>query len=91
MRINDALVKSDDYAAVRMGIMVGPDLLNDYAHRCGVTTDIPPYPSSYLGACEMSLNELTGIYATFADHGVCVHQHIVTQVLDDKDRVLYQL
>lgn len=89
MRINDALVKSDDYSAVRMGIIVGPDLLNDYAHRCGVTGDIPPYPSSYLGACEMSLDELTGIYATFADHGVCVRQHIVTRVLDDKDRVLY--
>jgi penicillin-binding protein 1A len=90
MRINDALVTSDDYAAVRMGAIVGPDLLNDYAHRCGVTTDIPPYPSSYLGACEMSLNELTGIYATFADHGVCVRQHIVTQVLDDRDHVLYR-
>ena len=90
LRINDALVRSDDYSAERMGDIVGPALLNDYAHRCGVTSDIPPYRSSYLGACDLSLNELTGIYATFADQGVCVHQHIVVQVRDDKDHVIYQ-
>jgi len=90
IRINDALVRSDDPAAVRMGIIIGPDLLNSYAHRCGVTTDLPPYPSSYLGACDLSLNELTGIYATFADQGIWVRQHIVVQVKDEKDRVIYQ-
>jgi penicillin-binding protein 1A len=90
IRINDALVHSDDYAAMRMGIILGPELLNSYAHQCGVTTDIPPYPSSYLGACDLSLNELTGIYATFADEGVWVRQHIVVQVKDGKDRVIYQ-
>jgi len=90
IRINDALVRSDDPAAVRMGIIIGPDLLNTYAHRCGVTTDIPPYPSSYLGACDLSLNELTGIFATFADQGDWVRQHIVVQVKDEKDNIIYQ-
>jgi penicillin-binding protein 1A len=90
IRINDALVHSDDYAAVRMGIIIGPDLFNSYAHQCGVTSDLPPYPSSYLGACDLSLNELTGIYATFANQGVWVRQHIVVQVKDERDRVIYQ-
>ncbi len=90
MRVNDALVKSDDYAAPRMGEIIGYDLLNNYAHSCGVTTLIPPYRSSFLGACDLSLNELTGIYATFANQGVWVRQHIVVQVRDDKDRVIYQ-
>jgi penicillin-binding protein 1A len=90
MRINDALTRSDDYAAPRMGEIIGYDLLNDYARRCGVTTAIPPYRSSFLGACDLSLNELTGIYATFANQGVWVKQHIVVQVRDDKDRVLYE-
>ena len=90
IRINDALVQSDNYAARRMGEVVGFPLLNDYAHRCGVTTDIPAFPASYLGACNLSLNELTGIYATFAGGGVWTKQHIVLRVLDDKDRVIYQ-
>jgi penicillin-binding protein 1A len=90
IRVNDALVHSDNYAASRMGRIIGPELLNTYAHNCGVTTDIPPYPSSYLGACDISLNELTGIYATLADNGEWVKQHIVVRVLDDKKRVLYQ-
>jgi penicillin-binding protein 1A len=89
IRINDALVRSDDPAAVRMGIIVGPELLDSYAHQCGVTTDIPAFPSSYLGACDISLNELTGIYATFADQGVWVRQHIVVQVLDERGQVIY--
>lgn len=90
LRINDALVRSDDYAAERMGVLVGPDLLNTYAHRCGITTDIPPYRASYLGAFEVSLDELTGVFATFLDQGIQVKQHIVVQVLDDKDRVIYK-
>ncbi len=89
-RINDALVRSDDPAAVRMGIIIGPELLNTYAHRCGVTSDIPPYPSSYLGACDISLNELTGVYATFANQGIWVRQHIVVQVKDENNNVIYQ-
>ncbi len=90
LRVNDALVHSDNYAAERMGTIVGPDLLNSYAHQCGITTDIPPYPSSYLGACDLSLAELTGMYAVFANNGAWVKQHIVVQVRDDRDRVLYQ-
>jgi penicillin-binding protein 1A len=90
IRVNDALVKSDDPAAVRMGIIIGPDLLNSYAHQCGVTTDIPAFPSSYLGACDISLDELVGIYATFANQGTWVKQHIVIQVRDQDDNILYQ-
>lgn len=90
IRVNDALVHSDNYAARRMGDVVGFSLLNDYAHRCGVTTDIPPFPSSYLGACNLSLNELTGVYATFANKGVWVKQHIVVQVRDNRDRIIYR-
>ena len=90
MRINDALVKSDDYAAPRMGEIVGYDLLNSYAHQCGVTTDIPAFRSSFLGAFDLSLNELTGIYATFENQGVWVKQHLVIQVRDEHDRIIYQ-
>jgi penicillin-binding protein 1A len=89
IRVNDALVKSDDPAAVRMGIIIGPELLNKYARDCGVTTDIPAYPSSYLGACSISLNEMVGIYGVFADEGQWVKQHIIIQVRDQDDNILY--
>ena len=90
IRINDALVKSDDPSAVRMGITIGPDLLNHYARACGVTSEIPAYPSSYLGACTISLNEMVGIYGTFANQGQWVKQHIIVQVRDQDDNVLYK-
>jgi penicillin-binding protein 1A len=89
IRVNDALVKSDDPAAVRMGIIIGPELFNQYARACGVTSDIPAYPSSYLGACSISLNEMVGIYGVFADEGQWVKQHIIIQVRDQDDNILY--
>jgi penicillin-binding protein 1A len=73
-----------------MGEVVGYDLLNSYAHQCGVTTDIPSFRSSFLGAFDLSLSELTGVYATFANQGVWVKQHIVIQVRDEHDRIIYQ-
>ena len=90
IHVNDALVRSDNYAAMRMGLIVGPDQLNAYAKRCGITTDIPPLPSSYLGACDVSLNELTGVFATLANQGTWWQQHIVTKVLDDRNQVILE-
>ena len=90
IRVNDALVKSDDPSAVRMGIIIGPELLNQYAKACGVTSDIPAYPSSYLGACTISLNEMVGIYGVFADQGQWVKQHLIVEVRDQDDNVLYK-
>ncbi|MEI9999651.1 MAG: penicillin-binding transpeptidase domain-containing protein [Verrucomicrobiota bacterium] len=90
LRVNDALVKSDDPSAVRMGIILGPDLVADYARRCGVTSDIPPYPSSYLGACQISLNEAHRHLRDLRQPGRVVKQHLVVQVRDENDNVLYQ-
>jgi penicillin-binding protein 1A len=90
IRVNDALVKSDDPAAVRMGIIVGPDLFTKYARACGITSDIPAYPSSYLGACSISLDEMVGMYSVFNNDGKWVKQHIIVQVQDQDGNILYK-
>ncbi len=89
IRINDALVHSDNYAAVRVGKSVGPELFLYYAQQCGIHSGIPPYPSSYLGACEVTLADLTEVYATLANQGVHQKPFLVVSVRDQQGTELY--
>lgn len=89
LRVNDAIVKSDNYAAVRAGNLVGPELFVYYAQQAGIESGIPPFPSSYIGACQLTLAELTGLYATFANGGVWNKPYLITEVQDEHGQVLY--
>lgn len=90
IRINDAIVKSDNYAAVRMGHFVGPEKLASYSQQCGIESAIPPVPSSYLGSCDVALSELVQLYGVFAHQGVWNKPYIVTEVVDDRGKVLFR-
>lgn len=90
LRINDAIVKSDNYAAVRAGNLVGPELFVYYAQQAGIESGIPPFPSSYIGACQLTLAELTGLYSTFANGGVWNKPYLITEVQDEHGQVLYR-
>lgn len=90
LRVNDAIVKSDNYAAVRMGNMVGPELFVYYAQQAGIQSGIPPFQSSYIGACQLTLAEMTGLYATFANGGVWNKPYLITEVRDENDMVIYR-
>jgi len=66
--------------------LVGFSTANSYAHQCEVTSYIPPYPSSYL-SLRFKSQRIDRIYATLANQGIWVKQHIVVKLKDDKDRV----
>ncbi len=90
LRVNDAIVKSDNYAAVRAGNLVGPELFVYYAQQAGIQSGIPPFPSSYIGACQLTLAEMTGLYAMFANGGVWNRPYLITEVQDENGQVLYR-
>jgi penicillin-binding protein 1A len=90
LRVNDAIVKSDNFAAVRAGELIGPELFVYYAQQAGVQSGIPPFPSSYIGACQLTLAELTGLYATFANGGVWNKPYLITEVRSETGKVLYK-
>lgn len=89
IRINDAIVDSDNYAAMRMGLTIGLPALNSYAKNCGVTTELGPDASAFLGSSGLNLLELTEIYQTLANEGVWVRPHFIIEVRNSKDEVLY--
>ncbi|MEM1059696.1 MAG: transglycosylase domain-containing protein [Verrucomicrobiota bacterium] len=90
IRINEALVKSDNYAAVRVGNFIGPESFVYYAQQAGIRSSIPPYQSSYLGACDLSVAEMTTVYATLINGGVWEEPHIVNEVRTNDETVLYR-
>ncbi len=86
--IQRALELSINVPAVKTWMMVGGDRVIDFARRCGVTAEIPRYPSTSLGSAGVSPMEMTGAYNVFANQGVYVKPRMVRKIVDQTDRVL---
>ncbi len=83
-----ALELSINVPAVKTYMMVGADRIVDFTKRCGVTADLPPYPSLALGAAGVSPLEMTAAYNVFVNHGVYSKPHFVSRITDRNERVL---
>src|SRR5437667_6000489 len=68
--------------------MIGADHVVDVVRRCGVTSDVPKYPSTALGAAGVAPIEMTAAYNVFANQGVYVKPRLVRRIVDQTDRVL---
>ena len=86
--IQRATELSINVPAVKTWMMVGPERVADFTHRCGITADIPRYPSGALGAAGISPLEMTAAYNVFANQGVYVKPRMVRKIVDQTDRVL---
>src|SRR4051812_41958716 len=58
------------------------------ARHCGITADLPKYPSLALGAAGVAPIEMTAAYNVFANQGVYVKPHQIRRIVDQTDRVL---
>src|SRR5260221_4453042 len=74
--------------AVKTWMMIGGNHVVDFAKRCGITSDIPRYPSTALGAAGVAPIEMTAAYNVFANQGVYVKPHLIRTIADQTDRVL---
>jgi penicillin-binding protein 1A len=86
--IQRALELSINVPAVKTWMMIGGDKVIDFAHRCGITSEIPRYPSTALGAAGVSPIEMTAAYNVFANQGVYVKPRLIRTIVDQTDRVL---
>ncbi|MGE0287156.1 MAG: transglycosylase domain-containing protein [Bradyrhizobium sp.] len=78
--LTQALAMSLNTVAVRVGIEVGPKNVVRTAHRLGVASKLEANPSIALGTSEVSVTELVGAYAAFANGGLAVSPHVVTKI-----------
>ncbi len=78
-----ALSKSINSVAVRLAHEVGAPSVARTARRMGIQSDLRTDLSLALGSSEVTLAELTGAYAPFANGGYGVFPHVITRVTMD--------
>ncbi len=66
----------------------GPSAVIDIARNMGITSDIPEVPSICLGVADLTLYEMVGAYATFANKGVYTKPYFVTRIEDKNGNIL---
>jgi penicillin-binding protein 1A len=87
--LTQALAMSLNTVAVRLGLEVGPKNVVRTAHRLGISSKLEANASIALGTSEVSLAELVGAYAPFANGGLSASPHVVTRIKTLDGRVLY--
>jgi penicillin-binding protein 1A len=88
--LTQALAMSLNTVAVRLGLEVGPKNVARTAHRLGISSKLDANASIALGTSEVSLTELVGAYAPFANGGQGTAPHVVTRIRTvEGNKVLY--
>lgn len=87
--LTQALAMSLNTVAIRLGLEVGPKNVVRTAHRLGISSKLEPNASIALGTSEVSVVELVGAYAPFANGGLAVAPHVVTRIRTLSGKLLY--
>ncbi len=83
-----ALSRSINAPTAKLYLDFGLDPVLENARQLGFTSPLPKVPALFLGADEVTLNEVVRAYSTFANHGVLVQQHLITRVESADGEVL---
>ena len=92
MTLRDAIKNSVNVVSVRA--VLGQDAIApvnqvaEYAHRMGITTDIPPYPSVAMGTAVVVPIQLVSAYGVFADEGILTKPISILRIEDKNGNVI---
>jgi penicillin-binding protein 1A len=89
LTVRDALARSSNTAAVRVGRWVGQDAVIATARRLGITTPLEPVRAMPLGSEEVIPAELVAAYAAFGNGGWRVRPRLIGRVEDATGRILW--
>jgi membrane peptidoglycan carboxypeptidase len=88
--LREALIHSSNRAAVNLGLYLGIDAVRTVGREAGIESPIPTFPSSFIGAFDASLLEMTTAYAAFDNGGLRVAPHLVERIEDADGNVLWR-
>ncbi|MGH1471113.1 MAG: penicillin-binding protein 1B [Cellvibrionaceae bacterium] len=80
----EALALSYNQATARLGMSVGIESVVKTMNDLGVDEKIPPLPSLFLGAIDLTPFQVSNVYQTIASEGVHTPQRAIRYVLDAK-------
>jgi penicillin-binding protein 1A len=87
--LSKALAMSLNTVSVRLTLEFTPMAVIRTAHRLGISSLLEPNASIALGTSEVSMLELVGAYACFANGGYAVTPHVIERISTPEGKVLY--
>lgn len=69
--------------------LTNPDSVVSFAHRLGIKSEIPSYPSIALGTADVSPLEMAAAFAVFASEGTYAKPYSIVKIEDKNNHVLY--
>src|SRR5438309_1300289 len=88
MTARQALAKSKDGAAVRIGMNAGVDSVLQLCSTAGIRSPLRPYPATFLGSSEVTLAELALAYTIFPNGGWRASTPHILERIEEKDGTL---
>lgn len=88
--LKNALANSVNTITARLIDKVGPQTVVDLVTKLGVESEMLPVPSIALGTPDISVYEMVGAYASFANQGVYTKPVMVTSIEDKNGTILFQ-
>jgi penicillin-binding protein 1A len=89
MSLKEALANSINCISAYLMKQFGPDAVIQIARKMGITAPLDPYPSIALGTADISVYEMVGAYATFANKGVYTQPQYILRI-EDKNGIVLQ-
>ncbi|HET9838635.1 MAG TPA: PBP1A family penicillin-binding protein [Candidatus Angelobacter sp.] len=88
--LRHALAESRNVPAVKLAQKVGMPAVADYARRFGITSPIPQFLPTALGAADLTLFEQTSAFTVFPNDGLRIEPRYIRKVTDYEGHVLEQ-
>jgi penicillin-binding protein 1A len=88
VRLRYALKRSINIPAVKLGILVGPNVVARYAHEMGISTPLSSVYSLPLGTAEVTLMDMVKAYGVLANQGARLEPYAIERIEDRSGRVL---
>jgi len=88
LTLQQALANSVNYITAYLMKQFGPQATVNLARRMGVVAPLDPVPAICLGTPEISVFEMVGANATFANKGTYIEPTFITRIEDKNGKVL---
>lgn len=85
-----AISYSDNIYAIKTHLFLGEDMMIKYAKKMGIKSKLEANASLPLGTNEISILEFANAYATLANTGSSVIEHLINKVEDGNGDIIYE-
>ncbi len=88
--VSEAFAKSLNTVAAQIGNEIGEDRIIAVARSFGIKSPLTPLPSIALGSQEVTLQELTAAFGTFAKSGLRLDPYYILKIEDSRGQVIFE-